>query len=216
MPSRRSLPPVLGIIHSRTGSGQNRRAFRSARSSSRSACSWLASRTAWAVMPSTPAVRAPRLPRTRHHASSRTAGSQTRLNRSSNRRPGCWTAQRCSLVWIPSTRPSASVKADASSPVFTSALLAFQHSGCELAAALRHAAGFPDLGLLRRLRPARALPVDDAPAHPRPGRPGEREASGRFPRSLRDRSTGEVPGYAPAASPRLRRRPSARPPGRPH
>jgi len=50
-------------------------------------------------------------------------------------------------------------------------LLAFQHCGCELAAALRPVAGFPDLRLLRRLRPARPLPVDDAPALPWPGRP---------------------------------------------
>src|SRR3954453_11124908 len=39
-------------------------------------------------MPSTPAVRATRLVRTRAQATARTAGSTTRLNRSSNRRAG--------------------------------------------------------------------------------------------------------------------------------
>jgi hypothetical protein len=38
------------------------------------------------IGPSTPAVREPVLPRTRSHATSTNAGSQTRLNRSSNRR----------------------------------------------------------------------------------------------------------------------------------
>ena len=61
--------------------------------------------------PSTPADRAPRLPRTRSHATMRKAGSATRLNRSSNRRPGSSVAHWCSLVWIPSTRASASIEA---------------------------------------------------------------------------------------------------------
>jgi hypothetical protein len=38
--------------------------------------------------------------------------------------------------------------------------------------------------------------------------------TGWFPRSCADRSTGEVPSFAPAASPRLRRRPSPWPPRR--
>src|SRR5919109_792985 len=52
-----------------------------------------------------PAERAPLLPRTRRHPTSRNAGSATRLNRSSNRRPCSLVAQWCSLVWIPSTAP---------------------------------------------------------------------------------------------------------------
>jgi hypothetical protein len=39
--------------------------------------------------------------------------------------------------------------------MFTGDLLALQPRGCELAAGLRHVDGFPVLGLLRRLRPAR-------------------------------------------------------------
>ena len=40
--------------------------------------------------------------------------------------------------------------------------------------------------------------------------------AGWFPRSLPNRSTGSAPSYAPAASPRLRRRPSPWPPDRRH
>jgi hypothetical protein len=75
-------------------------------------------------------------------------------------------------------------------------------------------AGFPGLGLLRRLRPTQAPTVDSGPARHRPGRPAGRAAPGRFPRSCCDRLTGEVASCAPAASPRVRRRPSPWPPGR--
>lgn len=39
-----------------------------------------------------------------------------------------------------------------------------------------HVAGFPDLGLLRRLRPSTGPTADDGPAHCRPGRPDGRAA----------------------------------------
>ena len=66
---------------------------------------------------------------------------------------GSSVAHWCSLVWIPSTRASASSTVGHGAPVFTGDLLAFQSHRCGLAAPLRHVAGFPGLGLLRGLRP---------------------------------------------------------------
>ena len=127
--------------------------------------------------PSTPAVRAPLLPRTRSHATTRNAGSSTRLNRSSNRRSGSSLAHRCSLVWISSTRARPHTRSGHGAPVFTSDLLPFQLARCELAGPLRHVAGFPGLGLLRGLRPTPTASADDGPAR-RPawlaGRGGDR------------------------------------------
>jgi len=75
--------------------------------------------------------------------------------------------------------------------------------------------GFPRLGLLRVLRPAPGTSADNAPARPaRPGRPGRDGDPGVVPTFTMNRSSGEVPSYAPAASPRLRRRPSPWPPCR--
>jgi len=101
-PSERNEPLRLGIIRCRTGSGANRPDFTSLRSRARNGAS-TRSRSRGRT-PSIPAARAPRLPRTRAHATVSTAGSVTRLNRSSNRRPGSSFAHRCSLVWIFSTR----------------------------------------------------------------------------------------------------------------
>jgi hypothetical protein len=148
-----------------------------------------------AVRPSTPAVRAPRFIRTRSQATRRKLGSVTSPNRSSNRRSPSSTAQRCSFVWIPSTRGHASRTLGHGAPVFTSDLPAFQSCHCEPAAALRHAPGFPRLGLIRRLRPDPTLSADDVPARPTLGR----DAPERFPRSPRNRLTGSVPSYTPAA-----------------
>ena len=73
--------------------------------------------------------------------------------------------------------------------------------------------GFPALGLLRGLRPAPAhqsatdLPTT-APAAAVGGRPGT------VPTFTMHRSIGEAPSSTPAASPRLRRRPSPWPPHR--
>src|SRR3954469_15097315 len=120
-------------------------------------------------MPSTPAVRAPRLLRTRVQATARTAGSTTRLNRSSNRRAGSLPAHWCSLVWIFSTRARAAAASGIGATVFTDDLLTFQFLHCELAAALGHVTGFPGLGLLRRLRPTTRRSADGAPSPLRPG-----------------------------------------------
>jgi len=70
------------------------------------------------------------------------------------------TAQRCSLVCISRTR------------VCGAAAFAAASSGIAIplcsnpAAALRHVAGFPDLGLLRRLRPTPNRSADGAPSPP--------------------------------------------------
>src|SRR3954468_21711126 len=124
-------------------------------------------------MPSTPAVRAPRLLRTRVQAAARMAGSTTRLNRSSNRRAGSLPAHWCSLVWLLSTRARALAPVNSGAPVFTGGLLTFQFLHCELAAALGHVTGFPGLGLLRRLRPTTRRSADGGPRPPPPGRAGQ-------------------------------------------
>ena len=77
-------------------------------------------------------------------------------------------------------------------------------------------AGFPDLGLLRALRPTPAASAGDGPSRRPAGCWPGRGPPGWFPRSLLDRWTGSAPSYAPAASPRLRRRPSPWPPGQRH
>jgi hypothetical protein len=189
MPSRRRLPPALGIIRSRTGSGRSTRARRSARSSARNVSSPRPVMS-WAVWPSTPAERAPRLVRTRCHATSRVAGSQTRLKRPPNRRVGSSVAHRCSLVCIRSTRVSASDGVGHGAPVFTGDLLPCTDHACEVAAPLRPVAGFPGLRLLRGLCLVPASSADRVPARC-PG--AGRAAPGRFPRSPQDRSTGVVP-----------------------
>src|SRR5437660_2008447 len=164
------------------------------------------------VMPSTPAERAPRFPLTRLHATSRKAGSQTRLYRSPNRRPSSSPAHRCSLICITSTRASASSASGTGAAVLTAGLLAPQQ-GCTLAVRLRHVDGFPALGLLRGLRPlgsyrpTTCLPLTCLASRPEGGSRG-------FPRSPLNRSAEEVPSSAPATSPRVRRRPSPWPPCR--
>jgi hypothetical protein len=142
------------------------------------------------------------LPRTRRQPTSRNAGSQTRLNRSSNRHVRPSVAHRCSLVWIPSTRASASSTGSLGhgAPVFTGVLLACQHHRCGLAVPLRHApsharrvAGFPGLRLLRGLRPLPGPAADDGPAHRRPGWPAGRATLGGFPRSPSTGRRGRCP-----------------------
>ncbi len=181
MPRRRSLPDALGIILSLTGSGSKLRALRS----SRSRCSITSPNTTErAVTPSTPADRAPRFPLTRSHATVRNAGSATRLNRSSNRRPSSSVDHWCSLVWIPSTRTRASSRLGHETPVFTSGLLAFHSIDCGPAGPLRHVDGFPALGLLRALRPLAGPSAHGEPARRPAGRwPGRTTRQG-FPRSL--------------------------------
>ena len=94
--------PPWGSSVSRTGSGRNRAGLQTAHAGRSRTAPTLDVGRRWrpGATPSTPAVRAPLLPRTRSHATTRNAGSCTRLNRSSNRRPGSSTAHWCSLVCI--------------------------------------------------------------------------------------------------------------------
>jgi len=96
MPSFLSFPdpPGLGISRWRTGKGRNVPAFSWARRSSRNPGTPVRSSTSATVKPSTPGVFAPRFPATRSNATISVAGSHTKLNRSSNRRPGSAAAQR--------------------------------------------------------------------------------------------------------------------------
>jgi hypothetical protein len=206
MPSVRSLPFALGIIRCRTGRGSNRRALRSSRSRRRNASSPTTMERG--VTPSTPAERAPRLPRTRSHATVRKAGSATRLNRSQNRRSGPSAAHRCSLVWIPSTLALASSSVGQGASVFTGDLLACQLRHCELAGSLRHVAGFPGLGLLRTLRPNPGPSADDEPARRPAGCWPGRANPGRFPRSPCPGRSDRRPALPLQPRHRVRRRPS--------
>jgi hypothetical protein len=97
-------PPGFGILRSRTGSGRNEPSLREVRSASRNPRTPTCSSTSATVRPSTPGVRAPVLPATRSNATISVAGSYTKLNRSSNLRPGSAAAHRCSLACIPDTR----------------------------------------------------------------------------------------------------------------
>jgi hypothetical protein len=75
-----------------------------------------------------------------------------------------------------------------------------------LAPFARHAPLAP--GLLRSLRPTTRPTVGDEPARV-PGLAGQGVGGlGWFPRPLHADQPGWAPNYAPAASPRLRRRPS--------
>ena len=126
------------------------------------------------------------------------------------RRPVLAIAQWCSFVCMASTRDSASTGQGHEAPVFTSDLLA-SHRSCEHTGPLRHVHGFPVLRLLRVLRPTSPASTGDRSSPPRWQGPTK-----WFPRSPSNPSTGSVPSYAPATSPRLRRSPSPWPLGRRH
>ena len=76
--------------------------------------------------------------------------------------------------------------------------------------------GFPVLGLLRVLRPTLTASTGDESSRRPTGCWPVTGPSKWFPRSLSNRSTGSAPNYAPATSPRLRRRHSPWPPDRRH
>src|SRR5437764_11151978 len=216
IPRRRFLPPALGIIRSRTGSGRKLRSFNAARSWSRNPSTPAVAVMDSAVCPSTPAVLAPLFARTRAHATRRNAGSATRLNRSSNRRPGSATAQRCSLAWISSTRGSAQPRAASSSLIFTSVLLVFQHpEPRDLLAPLAMCRAFPGSDYYGASVPSRGRqPATGLPCHHPDRVSGARAAGdGSHIHRATDRR-GRRPADAPAASPRLRRSTSPWPPPR--
>ena len=72
--------------------------------------------------------------------------------------------------------------------------------------------GFPALRLVRVLRPTSSISTGDGSSLDPTGCWMVRVSMRWFPRSLSNRLTGEVSSYAPAASPRLRRRLSSWPP----
>ncbi len=165
-----------------------------------------------ALRPSIPAVRAPRLRLTRHQATYRNAGSQTRLYRSSKCRCGSSLAHRCSLVWIPSTRSSAVSGVSNDASIFINVLLAFQSQGCELAVPLRHVAGFPSLRLLRELRPDRDRQLAASLPIWRLEYPRQLGNLRSVPTFTTRRSSGAVSSFSPATSLQVRRRLSLQPP----
>ena len=120
---------------------------------------------------------------------------------------------RCSLCWIPST-PRLGVSVGQGASVFTGDLLAFPSTCCGFAAVLRHVVGFPDLGLRRGLPPHLGLISRRRTCPPPPTLGGGEGDPGLVPTFTVHRSTGEVPSFAPAALPHLRRRPSVWPPHR--
>jgi hypothetical protein len=132
-----------------------------------------------------PGVRAPLFPLARIHASARKSRSQTRLNRSPNRREESSPAQRCSLACIPRTLPGGRA------PGFPSASSGIAAPPCPcLAYCVARCRPSP------RDRLSRPPSTTAAPPRPRPspgvaairpvllagGRSGT--ARGRFPRSL--------------------------------
>jgi len=97
------------------------------------------------------------------------------------------------MVWICSNCHSAPSSSGHSTSVFTGDLLPSQSLRCELAAALRHVVGFPDLGPLRPLRHAPACSVEHGPPRPRPRRSSDGTGPGRFPRSPHSGRRGQCP-----------------------
>ena len=166
-----------------------------------------------AVRPSTPGVFAPRLPATRMNASISVAGSCTKLNRSSNRRPdrpppngGAWPASP-----IPAPRELAGSPAGA--PAFTGASF-----GLAASSSPRYRCRPSPCAGLSPARSTTAAPPRPGPISRRRTQPGcragraETGRPGTVPVSTAIRSPEEEPGSAPAASLQVRRRPSPQPP----
>jgi len=103
IPSLRILPLFFGIITRRAGSGRNSPDFSESRICSRNAPAPIRFSMSATVALSIPGVRDPALARTRCHPSARNSRSQTRLNRSPNRREWSSPAQRCNLACISRT-----------------------------------------------------------------------------------------------------------------
>ena len=103
MPSRRSLPPALGIIRSRTGQGCELPGLEFV---SQPGKEHVLAPTdgAWSATPSTPAERAPLLLRTRSHATTRNGRVADEVVEVIEPTTRVVVAHWCSLVWIRSTR----------------------------------------------------------------------------------------------------------------
>ena len=118
----------------------------------------------------------PCLPATRSNATNSVAGSCTKLNRSSNRRPDI-PRPTVKLGLDPQYPPLRHDEACQVVGIHRRNLLAFQ-SFPLTAAALRHVRGFPALGLLRRLRPTRTDQRSTRPAAgPDARQEGDRDGS---------------------------------------
>ena len=115
------------------------------------------------------------------------------------------TCAACAGSRVPAPQPPAASGHGA--PVFTDDLLAFQSARCKPAASLRHVAGSPGLGLLRRLRPVPAPSADDCACPPARGR--GRATPGRFPRSLPFGRRDRRPAFPLQPRHDVRRSPSA-------
>jgi hypothetical protein len=108
-----------------------------------------------------------------------------------------YAAHRCNLVWIFSTRHSASSRSGHGASVFTNDLLIFQSLRRELAGSLRHVAGFPTSDYYG--------PSAPPPDHQQTtclaaaGLAGWRGGDpGAVPTFTTDRLTGWVPSFSPA------------------
>ncbi len=111
-----------------------------------------------------------------------------------------------------STRDQASSSSGHGPSVFTGDLLTFQPVPASLLPPLAMWPAFPASDYYGGSAPPRSHQLTTGLPVQRPGWPPARATPGWFPRSLRNRSAGEVPSSAPAASPRVRRSPSSWPP----
>src|SRR5215216_5689044 len=208
MPSRRSLPLGLGIITCRTATGWNTRAFSWARMSCRNTSTPIRDSIQATLARSIPGVCAPLFWATRSHATTKNAGSQTRLNRSSNRRPESLAAQWCNLVCIRRTaRKAPASLGHSAAPVFTGASSTMAVPPCQTRC--RPSPG----GQLSWPRSTTTAPPPSRPSAGNAPIPTRGEWSRTVPVFTVVRSTGEASGFTPAVSSWLRRRPSPRPAG---
>ena len=190
IPSLRTFPdpPGLGILRSRTGSGRNEPSFKAARRSSRNPGTPTCSSTSATVRPSTPGVFAPavaRDPVERHDQRRRVVHEVEQVIE-----PAAGIGHRPTVkLGLHLRYPSPAAPAG---PERRSAAIrrrVFRH--CSLLPFSKPlppfpmCAGFPRLGVLRRLRP---VPARSAVGAPSPARPRWRRAArrgpGRFPCSL--------------------------------
>ena len=177
IPRRRSLPPALGIIRSRTGNGREA-AVLQLRTAARRGTPRRPSTPRWrtAVSPSTPAVRAPLLPRTRSQATSRNARVGDEVEQIIE------PAMR--IIAGPTVQfgldlPYPSLRRDTAASLQIVGVHRRQPPGipvplCRLAGPLRHVPASRGLGLLRGLRPTPRPSVGNGPAHHRTGCPAGR------------------------------------------
>ena len=214
IPSRRILPDAFGIVFSRTRCGTNRPALRSSRSSASSSRSaerrQIAERSRRHRRCVHPCCPAPGSTRPRGTPGHRRGCTDHRTDGQDRPSPigAASSASRVPALGLVEVGPR-SAGIHQRPPRQRSMLRTrWTPSPCGRLSRPRTTTGPPPHpgGISRR----RAFPPTPAGCGPGRGPPGW------FPRSLSNRSTGSAPSYAPAASPRLRRRPSPWPPDRRH